>query len=218
MKLRFFHLMSAGILPMVVAACSEDTDSLLGGPQGSPQSDQDGVLPAHLQCTEKPVGRSYLSFDGKSKLEDSRMNEAAIANRARFKPFQVMAGEYQRVLGVAPKKLESAATSFDAPPDRWYAEPGHSGVSLSAAFDLSFDACAQSVASKAEHAAAPTAESATRYCTTTMRKAWSRSPSPDEVSACVSLATEKLGEEPDARRRWAYVCASILSSSHFLTY
>jgi len=51
-----------------------------------------------------------------------------------------------------------------------------------------------------------------------MRKAWSRSASPAEITSCTNLATQKLSTEPDARRRWAYVCSSILSSSQFLTF
>ena len=50
------------------------------------------------------------------------------------------------------------------------------------------------------------------------RKAWSRTATVEDTDACVDVATNKLNDEPDARRRWAYVCASILSSSNFLTY
>jgi hypothetical protein len=45
-----------------------------------------------------------------------------------------------------------------------------------------------------------------------------RSPTPAEAAACVDLATGKLSTEPDPRRRWSYVCASVLSSSNFLTF
>jgi hypothetical protein len=202
---------------LLVAACDENPDDLAGGRGANPNADENSVLPLALQCTSKPNARSYSLFDG-TKLEDERKNENAGANRARFKPYAVMAGEYQRVLGVIPTGLAGAASSFDAPPDRWYAEGSHSGVSLDAAFDISFEACNTAGAASTELAQAPTDETATRYCATLMRKAWSRTPSPEETGGCAELATKKLGEEPDARRRWAYVCASILSSSQFLTF
>jgi hypothetical protein len=200
---------------LLVAACDDLPNSLLGS--GDRNTDPNATAEA-LQCKDKPAGRSYASFDGSSKLEDSRLNEMSAANLARFKPYAVMAGEYQRVLGVVPKSLAGAASSFDSPPDRWYADPSPSGVSLSTSFDISFEACGAALASGTGHDQAPTADTATDYCTTTMRKAWSRSPSPDEIGVCVDLATQKLGAEPDPRRRWTYVCASILSSSHFLTF
>jgi hypothetical protein len=212
-----FLLLCFGLVSVSLAACENESDALLDGPENSPHAGKNDVLAEALQCTEKPAGRSYTFFDG-TKLEDRRLNENGIANRARFKPHAVMAGEYRRVLGVVPKSLERAAASFDAPPERWFAEPAHSGVSLSAAFSISFEACAGSIASSAEQAQAPTEESAKHYCATLMRKAWSRSPSPEEIGGCVDLATQKLGDEPDARRRWSYVCASILSSSYFLTF
>jgi hypothetical protein len=200
-----------------LAACEDSSDSLLDGPGNKPHSENGNVLAEALQCTDKPTGRSYPFFDG-TKLEDRRLNENSTANRARFKPHAVMAGEYKRVLGVVPKSLANAGSSFDAPPDRWYAEATHSGVSVSAAFDISFEACASAAVSAPEQAQAPTDESARRYCSTLMRKAWSRTPSPEEIGGCVDLASQKLGTEPDARRRWSYVCASVLSSSYFLTF
>jgi hypothetical protein len=202
---------------IMLAACGDDPNSLLGSRRNTPAG-EDGDLPAEaLQCTQKPEGRSYVLFDG-TKLEEKRVNENVGINNARFKPYAVMAGEYQRVLGVIPKSLAGAGTSFDDPPPRWYAESAHSGVSLNAIFGISFEACSAYVANDASFATAPTDATADKFCRATMRKAWSRSPSPDEIAGCVELATKKLGEEPNTRRRWSYVCASILSSSHFLTF
>ncbi|MDF2693961.1 MAG: hypothetical protein K0S65_2344 [Labilithrix sp.] len=207
-------MLAAGAL--LLAACDEDPNALLGRRKNAPGANGE-LSPEALQCTEKPAGRSYALFDG-TKLEDVRVNENAGINRARFKPYAVLAGEYQRVLGVVPKSLAGAGASFDDPPARWFAESAHSSTSLNAAFAISFEACGAFVATGADYAAAPTDDSADGFCRTTMRKAWSRSPSPEEVGGCVELATKKLGDEPDARRRWSYVCASILSSSNFLTF
>jgi len=217
MKLSLIIIPVLGMTALM--ACTEDADSLLnGGRKNTPgSSGENGITPEALQCTDKPQGRSYVLFDGTTKLEDSRVNEGVAINRARFKPYGVMAGEYQRVLGVVPAGLSNAKSAFEAPADRWYGEPSHSGVSLNAAFDVSFEACAASAAGRGGNDA-PSEETAKSFCTTTMRKAWSRSPSPEEIGACVDLATKKLNEEPDVKRKWAYVCASILSSSNFLTY
>jgi hypothetical protein len=213
----------ASLIAATASACSDDPGALTshGGPgtSGAP-GDNPGdpnAAPAELQCTAKPQGRSYILFDN-TKLEDTRVNENVGVNRARLKPFDVMKGEYQRVLGLVPASLDASASSFDAPPARWYAEAQHSGVSLNAIFDISFEGCAAYTKTAPEYAAAPTPESAATVCGAIMRKAWSRTASPDELASCTALATTKLAAEPDARKRWTYVCSSILSASQFLTF
>ena len=195
-----------------VVACGADPDSLLA----RRSRENNATSTAALTCTDKPAGRSYTGFDG-NKLEDSRVDEATGVNRARIKPYSAMGGEYARVLGAAPDSLASSASSFDDPPVRWYAEASLSGVSLNASFSIAFDACLTQTAG-ATFAAAPTPDTATTYCTETMRKTWSQSGSPDEISGCVDLATTKLSSETDPHKQWAYVCSSILSSTHFLTF
>lgn len=208
---------------VVATACADEEDPLAGrtnrpGSSGDGNGDGNGDgTPAALQCTEKPDGRSYKNFDG-NLLEVQRLNENVGVNRARLKPYAVMAGEYQRVLGLVPAGLAGSAGSFDEPPARWYAEAQHSGVSLNAIFSISFEGCGAYTKTAPEYATAPTATTAATVCSSLMRKAWSRSASPDEIASCVNLATTKLNDEPDARRRWTYVCASILSSSQFLTF
>lgn len=202
-----------GVLALLsVAACAADPNGLLA----RRSRDNEATSAAALTCTDKPAGRSYVGFDG-IKLEDARINEAGGVNRARIKPYAAMGGEYTRVLGAAPQSLAASASSFDDPPVRWYSEPALSGVSLNASFAIAFEACATRTTG-ATFAAAPTADTATTYCAETMKKTWSQSGSPDEISGCVDLATNKLSSETDPHRQWAYVCASILSSTHFLTF
>lgn len=218
-------LAAVAALAASVTACGADPDQLTGrqnvpgsdGENNGANPDDPNAAPGALECTVKPEGRSYVLFDG-TKLEEKRPNENVGVNRARVKPFGVMKGEYQRVLGLVPPSLDASAGSFDEAPARWFAEAQHSGVSLNAVFDISFEGCAAYTKTGAEFAAMPTAESAATVCTTLMRKAWSKSPAPEEVTACTNLATTKLAAEPDARRRWTYVCSSILSSSQFLTF
>jgi hypothetical protein len=187
------------------------------GTNNGANPDDPNAAPGALECTVKPDGRSYVLFDG-TKLEATRINENVGVNRARLKPFAVMQGEYQRVLGLVPASLAAAGGSFDEAPERWFAEAQHSGVSLNAIFDISFDGCLQYTKTAADFAAAPTTETATTACTSLMRKAWSKTPAPEEIDACTTLATTKLASETNVRRRWTYVCASILSSSQFLTF
>jgi hypothetical protein len=218
--MKFLHLLPFAAL--VLIACADDPSALTGrhsttGPGDGTDPTTDTTNPQAVECTAKPTGRSYVLFDG-SKLEESRVNENIGMNRARLKPYAVMSGEYSRVLGLVPPSLAGAAGSFDDPPARWFAETLYSGVTLSASFDISFEACTAATKTDAAFAAAPTAATAETQCAAWARKAWNRTASPDELSACTDLATTKLNDEPDARRRWSYVCASILSSAQFLTY
>lgn len=221
MNAKIILAVSLAALALPMAAC-DDPDSLTGrgtkyGSSGDPAAGGDQAAAEALQCTDKPQGRVYKQFDG-SDLTGDRANENVGVNRARIKPYAVMAGEYTRVLGAAPPSLAKAASSFDEPPDRWFEEASHSGVSLNAIFDISFEGCTTYVQGQGNLAAAPTADTAKDFCSTMMRKAWSRTASPEEVDGCVQLATDKLSQETNVQRRWAYVCASILSSSNFLTF
>jgi hypothetical protein len=66
-----------------------------------------------------------------------------------------------------------------------------------------------------EHMAFPPTEArATAFCTRTMRAAWLRAPTADELQPCVQLALSL--EEPDMKKRWALVCASVFASPNFL--
>jgi hypothetical protein len=221
--LRISLLATALALGSGLVACADDPNALSGRKNAAAEDtpganpDDPNATPAALECTVKPEGRSYVLFDG-SKLEISRVNENVGVNRARLKPFTVLQGEYQRVLGLVPASLAASAGSFDDAPARWFEEAQHSGVSLNAIFDISFEGCLAYTKTAPDYAAAPTAETAATVCSALMRKAWSRTPSPDEITSCTTLATTKLAAEPDARRRWTYVCSSILSSSQFLTF
>lgn len=236
-------LLLAAFTALGTAACSEEVNSLTNGKGGR---NKDGAtegaacsandqcqsgscdseakvcvaasVESALQCNAKPEGtRSYLLFDG-VKLEEKRANEGVAINRARVKPYAVMASEYQRVLGNTPETIKTAGGSFDAAPARWFAEATYSGVSMNAVFNISFEGCLTYAKANADLAAAPTADSAKAECSKLMRKAWSKTPTPEEVSSCVDLATTKTATEADASRRWAYVCATVLSSSQFLTF
>ncbi|HVH41149.1 MAG TPA: hypothetical protein VM925_02365 [Labilithrix sp.] len=202
----------------VMTACDDPNE--LTRRTGRPSDDKDGAASETaqaLECTVKPDGRSYASFDG-TKLEATRVNENQGVNRARLKPYTVLAGEYRRVLGVVPAGLAEAASSFDNPPARWHADLKHSGITIAKLFELSFEGCKELTKTGAEYGAFPDAVNAKTICGNFIRKAWSRSASPDELAECTELAAKELATEEDVRVRWAYVCASVLSSSQFLTF
>lgn len=214
-------------LALLTAAC-DDPYSLTGSrDRGAPGEESEaegetggaeaGELPEELQCTVKPQGNSYVLFDG-TRLEASRLSENVGVNRARIKPYAVMASEYQRVLGVVPEAIKTAGASFDDPPARWFAESVYSGVAMNAIFEISYEGCLGYVRAASNLKSAPTPDTANAECAKMMRKAWSRTPSPDEIADCSNLAVTKLATQTNVTRRWAYVCASILSSSQFLTF
>lgn len=213
-----------------LAACSGgDGDSLLGQPSGNPSGPASapsgsGSVPGGgepppivLECTEKPPGRSYKGFDGVG-LEAERVNENIGLNRGRIKPFAVLAGEFTRVLGRVPAGLAGEADSFEAPPARWYEEPRATGVGLATLYTVSFEGALAYAKADAKFAAAPTAATAATECGAFMAKAWNRTASPNEITECVTLATTKLDKETNPQRKWAYVFASVLTSTGFLTY
>lgn len=212
------HLLPlAAVAAMLVAGCDDPTASLGRHNSGNGDPNDPANVAAALQCTDAPQGRSYALFDG-TKLEASRANENVGVNRARVKPFSVLEGEYKRVLGTVAPSIKDSAASFPSPPARWYSENTYAATSLNAVAELSFKSCVEYTKTAAEFAEAPTAETARTECESLMRKAWSRSASPEEIAGCTDLALTGVADETDVRRRWAYTCASVLSASQFLTF
>jgi hypothetical protein len=215
-----------GLFVVALAGCSGDPNALgLGDdpfnpPPGPSPSAEDGGQPdpgPTLTCNQKSEGRTYKGYGGIT-LDGDRVNEAAGENRARVKPFSVLAGEYTRVIGAPPASLAANATTYGDVPARWYTEAHSSAVELTTSYRIAFDGCLTFTASAAEFSALPTAASAPGECTSMMTKFWSRTPQPSEITSCANYATTALAKEPSARRRWAYVCAAAMTSTRFLTF
>lgn len=196
------------LLVLAVTGCDEPTDSYQRHNRGLDD-------PSAPKCTE--VGASYVGFAG-TKLEDKRANAPMGADRARIKPYSALKGEYERAIGVAPASLEQAAPSFGNPPERFSSEPRASAIQVYSAFRVAFDGCLTYTEGPQVFADAPTPTSASTQCTAMARKFWNRVPTEDEAKQCVQVATVDSGAERDPRRRWAYTCATLLSSAGFLTY
>src|SRR5207249_2846576 len=108
--------------------------------------------------------------------------------------------------------------TFGATPPRWFVEPESNAVSLYSAVRVAFVGCLGLTASDAQYGSAPDTTTATDVCGQFARRFWSRTAEPDELSNCVDVATSGSAAEPLPRRKWAYACASVLSSAPFLTY
>lgn len=164
-------------------------------------------------CT---LGGKHVGFAGED-FAASRTVGALGKDRRRVKPFSAMKTEIERVLGTSPATLQESAAAFGDVPARWYAEPVAGAVSLYTTATLVFTACYDSMTA-AKYAQPPTAETATAECAALEAKAWLRAPTPDETKACADAATTASASEPDARRRWARACASVMSSAGFISY
>lgn len=194
--------------------------------------------PVSAQCAP---GRDYLDFAG-NKLTDGtssiagakRWEEVTGVDRDRFKPFTALQTEYPRVLKAvdpnaqAPASLGQSASTFGAAPDRWYTEPQAGAIVVYSAYRIAFDGCLNLVTPVAKYDTAPDATSAAAECQTWTRKFWSRAATQAELDSCVKMATTDSAKEKNdltqamtdttPERRWAYTCASVLSSAGFLTY
>ena len=98
-------------------------------------------------------------------------------------------------------------------------------MNLFEAYQVSFRLC-EANNTGATFTAVPTDAAAKTQCADWERKIWSRTPTPAEIDACAKVAvtdsvTETLQAGPRQTtpvRRWAYACASVLTSAGFLTY
>lgn len=213
------------LLACVMLACGDGGDELTGGPQRGGAGDPQGDGTGNGDGTDKPdpgdpalcTSKTYAGFDNRELTADRKVLKLG-TDRARMKPFSALQTEYQRVLGASPASLTGAAATFGQPPARWHEEPAANAVALQTAYTIAFDGCLTYTATASEFANAPDAASAEAQCAAMARKFWSKTPGPSEISACVEVATTGSAAEPQARRKWAYACASVLTSAGFMAY
>jgi hypothetical protein len=215
------HFYVTALSALLLGACAaEDGDHLSGGNPtgpGDPAVDPPGEKPPGTIDPATCGGKDFTGFDGKSLVADRIVANAGV-DRGRFKPYDALSAEYKRVLGSTPASLAGAADTFGKPEPRWYDEPLAGGVVLQTAYTIAFDGCLTYTETAADFAAAPVAGTATAKCTEMARAFWSRTASPDQIAACTDVAVSGSATETNPRRRWAYACASVLSSAGFLTY
>jgi hypothetical protein len=182
-------------------------------PVVKPVDPKDPVTPVEEVCDQ---GFNYQGFGG-MRLEVGRDEDQVGFDRDRVKPLTALRGEYARVLGTTPALLDSLSNTFGATPPRWYIEPESNAVSLYSSMRVAFVGCL-SVTATADYDEMPDINNAPAKCAAFAHRFWSRDANTEELESCVELVTNKTGEEPLARRKWAYACASVLSSASFLTY
>ncbi len=163
------------------------------------------------------LGKTYTGFGG-SNLNATRTDGDIGVDRSRVKPFAALAREYPRVLGNTPGLLSGADSTFGAVADRWFDEPEASAVSLYTAYRVAFQGCLTLTTSPAKYGTAPSNTTADAECTAWALSMWARAPTAAELAACHNVAMVDTAAETNARRRWAYTCAAVLSSAGFLTY
>lgn len=216
-----FQILGCLLLASLVA-CADEEDPLAGRPNPAPPGTS-GEVPGTSSsggpqdpktCTP---GRAFTGMDG-IDLVKGRPVALAGVDRGRFKPYTSLAAEYQRVLGNTPASLAGAADTFGKPEARWYDEPSVGSVVLQTSYTIAFDGCLTYTATAPEFASTPTAADAATQCGAMARKFWSKTASPDQITACADVAVSGSSSIPDARKRWAYACASVLTAAGFLTY
>lgn len=185
-----------------------DRDTEVGADQESPQG--------ALTCAP---GKVYKGF-GDAELAAGRVTEIpSEGNRFRIKPYAALLGEFKRVLATTPKSLTENADSFAEPPERWFLEPHASAITLFTIYRASYEAALTFVARDPKtYAAAPDEQSAALACTGFAKQAWNRLPSSEEMESCKNMALVETAEVRDVKARWAYVFASIMSATGFISY
>ncbi|MBM4779426.1 MAG: hypothetical protein GQE15_17095 [Archangiaceae bacterium] len=192
-------------------------------------------LPSVATCMNASSGRGYLGLAGEP-LEAGRGDVAALVDNHR--PFRstkdpnspnwsVMT-EIARSLGTnttGDSELTNpgVGAAFGVVPAGWYEESEVGAFAVYVTLQYAAKVCERASATTTpslksgwfEHTAAPpTRASAEAFCSRTMRAAWLRAPTRSELAACADLALTL--EEPDVKKRWALVCASVFASPNFL--
>jgi hypothetical protein len=189
----------------------------------------DGVPPDGTSCSD--AAKDRIGLGGRS-LKIGRADGIAGADRRRSKPFVVLPTELGRVLGNTPASAANLGAAFGEAPPRWFSSPKPSAVAISSMFDVAFEGCLELTKTDAAYEAAPEESTATATCSAMARKFWSRVAAPADVRGCVDVAvTDSVNEtyatgadgapmtQPTTpRRRWAYACASLLTTTQFLAY
>lgn len=205
------------LLILATAACSMDLGSARAK-KGRNGTEED--VNATETTKDDPAmctSQAYKGFGGRD-LAGRRAAANIGVDRGRVKPFSALKTEYARVLGVAPASLEGADATFGLLKPRWLDEPQGGAIALTKASSIAFDGCLDYTRTAPEFGNAPDAASAKAQCSAMARKFWSKVPTPQEIEACESVAITGSATETQPRRRWAYACATVLTSAQFLTY
>ncbi len=215
-KPSFGILLVTSLAGLALAACDYESEEdarrrSRAADDNTASGENDPNMPGACQ-----VGAPHVGFGNEDFVAKREAGGLGI-DRRRIKPFSALEREMERVLGKKPTGLAASASAFGDAPARWYAEPVAGAVTVYTTYSVAFTSCYETMADGV-YTQMPTAETAKTECTKLQRKAWQRSPTPEETSACVDLVMTKLPNESVARRRWAHLCASVMTSNGFITY
>jgi len=209
MTMKRFNLTMGILSALTAAACVGE----IGGSEEEGNGSGSGEMPP-VTCDQ---ARTYTNFGG-ADLAADRPTIAAGSDRLRIKPFSTLANEYNRALGITGFSTQAYANTFGRPPARWYEEPAASANTVYAAYALAYSGCTQKTSTGADYAMAPSPTVADRLCRDFARTAWNREATDDEASTCATFAVNQTNPADDTRKRWAYTCAVVLTTSGFLAY
>ncbi len=163
------------------------------------------------------AGLLYAGFGG-VQLNADRVDAEAGLDRLRMKPYSSLPAEYLRVLGKTPSSITGQGATFGEAGARWFEEAQSSAVRIDTSYRAAFQGCLDTTLAPPQYGSPPDAVSGPIECSAFARKFWSRTMSSDELATCASFAANDTVKEANARRRWAYVCATVLTASGFLTF
>jgi hypothetical protein len=202
---------SDGTLKFTAAATGKDANSQLNVAALSTSTNVASVEML-LGCNGSQL---YSGFGGRS-LDGDRADALVNSNRLRIKPYSMLPAEYLRMVGITPTRIQNQGQTFNAPQSRWYVEPELSAVSMVQAFEAAFEGCLNLTSTGTQYGANPTSATANTECSNFAKKFWSRTPTATELTPCVNYAVATVNNDTNPRRRWAYVCAAVLTSTGFL--
>ncbi len=212
--------LTSGLLLVVMAGCEAEIEEV--------KLAKDDIVPIDAAPMVSPSvgvpdvalcesGRQYKGFGGQELTLDRRETDVGL-ERARSKPFSALVTEYPRVLGNTPELLAQSESTFGLTAPRWFARNEPNAVSLYQAYRIAFQGCLTVTAQPTKYTALPTIETATAECAGWAKKFWGRSAMGPEIEACANVIGQFASRENNVRRRWAHGCASVLTSSDFLTF
>lgn len=192
------------------------------------------------RCEGAPRSRTFRGLDG-TTLEAGRVDAAVELDRRHTRTWERVEEWVQDMNDKLGYWLASDGLFWEAavPVRRrggagfWYNDAPLGAIELYSQFRLSFLMCSRLLSAPpdsmqraafvlspedgspiADFMVAPTAASAPVRCERLMRRFWRMIPSADQVAACARFAVDETAELATSPvERWAYVCASLLTSA-----
>lgn len=206
-------------------------DEVLGEDiEGTPTSSIDPPQYVQARCEGAPPTRSYRGFGGE-RLEDDRRDLARGLDSRRTTLFErgdSAGGHLDTVASVFEFSkgfvTPQSASAYGFRERGWFADPTGSALLLATQYRLAYLSCQRLLeqkrgwASHVEFAVTPTEASARSQCRALSTRFWNVKPTDTQLDECVTYATVETASETVPARRWAYVCATLISTTYALTH